>query len=318
MKIFLEFIKKTPSLRLKFILIFTFLILLPAKNHYYSLDLSNPTPLIRPVTHQLISLSKYPINSTGTSTPLLSARSAIIIDASSKSIIYQKNPDQKLLPASTTKIVTGLVALEIYDPEDIVTIKSLNGTGQKMGLEMEEKITIKNLLYGLLVQSGNDAATALAQFHPQGQDGFIDSMNQKTKVLGLKDTQFTNASGLDAYGHYTTVHDLALLTTQAMKNETFRKMVSTQSITVSNVDHTISHELETINQLLGVVPGLVGVKTGWTDLAGECLVTYTKRGNREIITVILGSLDRFGESASLIDWVFANYQWTKVAPTTHS
>ena len=309
MKSFFEFVKSQPQLKLKFVLTFIFLSLIPAPNYYSSLDLSNSHPLVRPVNHPFAFTSKYPVNKSNISAPDLSARSAIVIDVNSKTIMFKKNSDLKLLPASTTKVMTGLVVLETYDLDDIVTIDTLNGTGQIMELELNERITVENLLYGLLVQSANDAATALAEFHPDGQDGFIAAMNQKAKDLHLSNTQFANPSGLDAYGHYTTVHDLSLLAAQAMENPIFKRIVSTQGITVSDVTNSIFHELEAINQLLGEIPGLTGIKTGWTELAGECLVTYIKRGTHEIIVVILGSQDRFEETRQLIDWAFANHQW---------
>jgi len=317
MKNFLEFVKSQPQLKLKLVLTFIFLSLIPAPNYYNSLDLSSSHPLVRSVNHPLISASEYPFNHTGLPAPSLSARSAIIIDVNSKAILFQKNSDLKLLPASTTKIMTGLVALETYDLDDIVTIDTANGTGQTMELEVNERITVESLLYGLLVQSANDAATALAEFHPDGHDGFIVAMNQKAQDLHLFDTQFANPSGLDAYGHYTTVHDLSLLAAQAMENPIFKRIVSTQGITVSDVDNSIFHELEAINQLLGEIPGLAGIKTGWTELAGECLVTYTKRDTHEIIAVVLGSQDRFGETRQLIDWTFANHQWLEAPAATH-
>jgi len=316
MKNFLEFVKSHPQLKLKLVLAFIFLSLIPGRNYYNSLDLSHSHPLVRSVNHPLISTSEYPFNHTGLSAPSLSARSAIVIDVSSKTILFQKNSDLKLLPASTTKIMSGLVALETYDLDDIVTIDSVNSTGQTMELELNERITVENLLYGLLVQSANDAATALAQFHPDGQDSFITAMNQKAQDLHLDNTQFTNAAGLDAYGHYTTVHDLSLLAAAAMENSIFKKIVSTQGTTVPDVDNSIFHELEAINQLLGEIPGLAGIKTGWTELAGECLVTYTKRDTHEIIVVVLGSQDRFEETRQLIDWAFVNHQWLEAPAAT--
>jgi len=315
MKSFFEFVKSQPQLKLKFVLAFIFLGLIPAPNYYSSLDLSGSNPLVRSVNHPLVSASKYPFNHTGLPAPSLSARSAIIIDINSKAILFQKNSDLKLLPASTTKIMTGLVALETYDLDDIVTINNLNG-GQTMELELNERITVESLLYGLLVQSANDAATALAEFHPDGQKGFIATMNQKAQDLHLSNTKFQNPSGLDAYDHYTTVHDLSLLAAEAMENPVFKRIVSTQGITVSDVDSSIFHELEAINQLLGEIPGLAGIKTGWTELAGECLVTYIKRGSHEIIAVVLGSQDRFGETRQLIDWAFANHQWLEAPAAT--
>ena len=240
-----------------------------------------------------------------------------MVDLDSKAILHAKNPDLKLLPASTTKIMTGLIALENYDLDDIVTIDTLDSEGQVMELELDEKITVKNLLYGLLVQSGNDAASALANHYPGGESEFVKAMNQKLTDLNLHDTQFQNPSGLDNYGHYTTVHDLALLSVEVIKNQQFLKFVNTQSITVNDTSGEISHELETINQLLGKVPGLKGLKTGWTELAGECLVTYTERQGQQVVVVVLGSLDRFGESKTLIDWAFTNHRWESQPEATH-
>ncbi|MBU1085252.1 D-alanyl-D-alanine carboxypeptidase [Patescibacteria group bacterium] len=317
MKSFISFIKKSSKLKTNFLFIFIFLCLLPARNYYSSLDLSNNNPIVRPANHQFLSISDYPVNHTGIKAPYLSAKSVIVIDQNSKVILYEKNPDLKLPPASITKIMTALVILDSYDLNKVVTIKSLNNIGQVMELEMGEKITIENLLYGLLVQSGNDAAYVLANLHQDGEKGFIKAMNIKAKDLNLHDTQFQNSSGLDSYGHYTTTHDIAILTVVAMENPIFKKIVNISSITVTDIDNTITHDLKTINDLLGNVSGLKGVKTGWTELAGECLVTYTQRGNKEIITVILGSQDRFGESTQLIDWVFTNHQWLEVFPAIH-
>ena len=186
-----------------------------------------------------------------------------------------------------------------------------------MELEQGEKITVENLLLGMLVASANDAAEVLAQNHPQGKAAFIKAMNQKVKDLNLTDTQFTNPTGLDDYGHYTTAHDLSLLAAHAMDNPILAKMVGIIGVTISDTDSTIFHELETINQLLDVVPGLSGVKTGWTELAGECLVAYTVRGDHRLITVVLGSIDRFGETSELINWAFTNHQWLELPSTIH-
>ena len=316
MKSFVEFIKKSKKLKINFILSLAFLSLLPARNYYLSLDLSNKQPVVRKANHQFLPISNYPVNHTNTPAPYLSAKSVLVIDQNSKTILHQKNPDLKLPPASITKIMTALVALDTYDPNKAVTIKKPNNIGQIMELEVGEEITIENLLYGLLVQSGNDAAYALADLHQDGQADFIKAMNQKAKQLNLNHTQYQNPAGIDSYGHYSTTHDIAILAATAMDNPTFKKIVGTKAITVTNTDNTIIHELETINELLGVVPGLKGVKTGWTELAGECLVTSTKRGTQEIITVVLGSQDRFGESTQLINWAFTNHQWTKVLPAT--
>jgi D-alanyl-D-alanine carboxypeptidase (penicillin-binding protein 5/6) len=317
MKTFLKFIKSSPKLKTNFILGLIFLSLLPARNYYYSLNLSQDNPIVRPSNHQFLSISDYPVNYTNIKAPYLTAKSIIVIDQNSKAIMHQKNPDLKLPLASITKIMTALVVLDNYQLDQVITINTPENIGQIMELEPGEEITVKNLLYGLLVQSGNDAASALANFHKEGENGFVKAMNDKTRELNLKDTQFQNPAGLDSYGHYSTVHDIAILAAIAMDNPTFKKMVNTKTISVSDTTNTITHDLETINELLGNLDGLIGVKTGWTELAGECLVTYTKRGNQEIITVILGSQDRFGESTQLIEWAFNNHHWLEVPLATH-
>ena len=317
MKSFINFLKSSKKLKTNFILAALVLVFLPSKNYYNSLHFNQTNPLVRSIGQPIMSLSKYPINHTGVQAPYLSARSAIVVDLDSKALLYQKNPDLKLLPASTTKIITALIALEEYDLDDVVTVNSVKVEGQTMELEFGEKITVENLLYGLLVQSGNDAAVALAQHYPGGEEEFIKAMNTKLKKLNLHDTQFQNPTGLDNYGHYTTVHDLSLLSAEALKNDTFKKIVNTPKITVTDTTREIEHELETINDLLGKIPGLKGIKTGWTELAGECLVTYTKRNSKEIIVVVLGSQDRFGESETLIDWSFTNHQWATPSEAIH-
>mgnify|MGYP001558217793 CR=1 FL=1 len=316
MKSFLQLIKARWNLTFKFILVGIFLISLPGANYFNQLDLVKLKPIINSTDFQLPPPADYPVIQTKAPAPYLSAQGAVVIDADSKTIIFAKNPDQWLLPASTTKIMTALVALDNYSLDDVVTVGEIITEPVKMNLFPGEKITVNNLLYGLLVGSANDAALALATHFPQDEVGFVKAMNQKAADLNLSNTQYTNPIGLDNYGQYTTVHDLSLLTAAAMNQPVFRSIVNTLKYTVTDVDKTKIHELENLNQLLGQIPGLVGVKTGYTDLAGECLVTFVTRNNRSIITVVLGSADRFGESQRLIDWVFTNFAWQSLPPTT--
>jgi len=316
MKAFLDWLKANPKIKLNLILAAIILGLLPGRNQFYDLDLGEARPLTRALSQVYLPPTDSPVNVTGVKAPWVSARSAVIIDVNDKTILYAKSPDLKLLPASTTKIMTALVVLDSYSLDQIIMIDSVHQTGQVMKLRPGERISVENLLYGLLVQSANDAATILAQNFPGGEDAFIEAMNQKVAELGLTNTNFTNASGLDAYGHYTTAHDLALIAAAAMTNETFRKIVGTLGITVSDADNTLVHDLTTINELLGVVSGLSGVKTGWTKAAGECFVAYVARDGRELVTVVLGSADRFGETAALINWAYSNHHWQVVVPAT--
>ena len=309
MTAFIHWLKTHRQIKLNFILALVILSLIPGRNKLYDLDLGETRPLVRPVSLVLPPAADNPVNTTGMPAPWLSARAAVVIDVDSKTIIYAKNPDLRLLPASTTKIMTALVVLQAYPLDKVITIDSVHQTGQVMELQPGERITVENLLYGLLVQSANDAATVLAQNYPGGEDAFIDQMNRQAQDMGLTNTHFTNAPGLDAYGHYTSAHDLALIAAKAMTNPTFKSIVNTLGITVSDADNTVSHDLTSVDELLGVVPGLVGVKTGWTELAGECFVSYVSRNGRDLITVVLGSSDRFGETTNLINWAYSNFQW---------
>jgi len=313
MKLFSELENFLKKFKTNLILSAIFLSLIPL-----SIDLIQTQPLVRPVNYQFLPPSDYPFNPAKIPAPAVTARGVIVIDTDSKAILYQKNPDLKLLPASTAKIMTALIVLENYSLNDVLTIDPLDTEPVTMDLQPGEKITVENLLYGLLVGSANDAALALARHWPTGEAGFIGAMNLKAKSLHLFNTQFTNPVGFDNFGQYTTVHDLSLLTAEAMQSTVFKRLVSTISITVTDVDHTVSHELTNLNLLLGQVAGLSGVKTGFTQLAGECLVTLVQRQNHRIITVVLGSSDRFGDTRQLIDWIFANFNWQELSPAIHS
>lgn len=257
----------------------------------------------------------YPINRTGV-TPGndITATGIVIVDVDSNVTLYARNGDELLSPASTTKILTALIALENYNLDDVVTVKTVLNSGQIIGLVAGERITVENLLYGALIHSGNDAAYALAENYPGGVDSFIEEMNEKAKFLHLDKSHFTNPVGFDDPNHKMSPHDLARLGIVALTNKTLAKMVGIPQITVSDVTHTYFHPLKNVNQLLGKIPGVGGIKTGWTEEAGENLVTLVERDNHRVILVVLHSKDRFGETTKLIDWVFGNYQWEVIKP----
>lgn len=309
---FFAFIAADRWRRLNFSLVFLILSLLPVKNYYTDIKIEfRPAP-VNLVAVEFDPLPLYPINISGRPAPVLTAVSALAIDIDSKAIIYAKNPDQKLFPASTTKLMTALVALDYYQLEQVIEIKEVKRIGQIMGLQNKEKITFENLLYGLLVKSGNDSAYALAQSYPGGIEAFVQAMNEKAKVLHLEKTNFTNPAGLDYYNHLSTAHDLAVLATAAMENPIIKKIVNVKQAQVADTEEKIIHNLENVNRLLGKVEGLQGIKTGRTENAGECLISYTERDNKGVIIVILASRDRFGETEKLIDWIFNNYEWKKI------
>jgi D-alanyl-D-alanine carboxypeptidase (penicillin-binding protein 5/6) len=264
----------------------------------------------------------YPVNFTGIQPPSLTARSVVVIDQDSAVTMYAKNENIQLLPASTVKIMSALVALDYYKLDDVLEVEEVDNLGQDMKLVKGEKITVKNLLYGVLVASANDATTVLARNYLGGERGFIEAMNKKAKDFHLDGSYFANPTGLDSdpQGNllpdysYTTALDLARLATIALKNETINQMVAIPEIVVSDIEGKISHQLFNLNELLGKIEGLKGVKTGWTEDAGECLVGYTQKDGRGVITVILGSQDRFGETTRLIDWAFENFSWFTPTP----
>lgn len=255
----------------------------------------------------------YPTNVTGIYPGVeVTAGGVVITDADSGVIIYQRNSYESFSPASTTKILSALVALDAYSLDDVLTVKTLQNNGQTMKLVAGERMTVENLLYGALIQSGNDAAWALAENYPGGVDGFVAAMNEKAKALHLSESRFTNPVGFDDPGHKMTPMDLARLATIALLNKTIAKMVAIPQITISDVTHTYFHNLTNVNQLLGKIPGVGGIKTGWTQEAGENLVTLVDRGNHRVIIVVLKSRDRFADTTKLIDWVFGSYRWEQM------
>jgi len=255
-----------------------------------------------------------PILEKETTFPVLSAQAALAVDLDSQITLYEKDPDKLLLPASTTKIVSALVVMNYYKDDQVLTVKNIKVEGQKMGLILGEEIKVKDLLYGLLVYSANDAAETLAQNFNGGRDAFILAMNEKAKELRLDNSNFTNPTGLDTDGDHivSTARDLVKISSYAMQNPEFAEIVKTEKITVTSTDGKIIHRLTNVNELLGKVPGVLGIKTGWTENARENLVTYLERDNHKVMMVVLGSQDRFGETKELINWIFANYSWQEV------
>ena len=273
----------------------------------------NTTPLRSDVVTYEKAFTPIPVLAQSATFPIVSAQAALAVDLNSGVSFYEKNPDKSLLPASTTKIVTALVALDYYPLDKVLTVGKVTVEGQKMGLVTGEKIKVLDLLYGLLVYSANDAAEVLAENHPGGYEAFVSAMNVKAINLSLKNTKFSNPAGLDdGDGHTTTARDLVRVSSVAMQVPEFAKIVGTKSIVVKSTDGKIVHRLTNINELLGKVVGVEGVKTGWTEGARENLVTYINRDNHKVMIAILGSQDRFGETQEIIDWIFRNYTWQPV------
>lgn len=236
--------------------------------------------------------------------PEVTAQAAIVSDMASGQILAEKNAHQRLAPASTTKIATALVALQRGQLEEQVVVhESALVGGAKMGLSPSQTVTLEELLYGLLLRSGNDAATAIAQHIGGSVDGFVEMMNQEAENLGLTATHFVNPHGLDAPDHYSSAYDLMMMARQALADPTFAEIVSTQQYTFRG------RRLNNRNELLGNYRGADGVKTGTTAGAGECLVASATRDGHQVLVVILGSEDRYGDALTLLDYYFDNYAW---------
>lgn len=244
----------------------------------------------------------------------LGSRAVVIIDDASGKVLYDQSSTTRLPMASITKLMTALVVLDATNNQTngIVTVASqaTAETGSKMYLLENERITVHNLLRGLLIQSANDAAVALAYGTTRNQDEFIQRMNAKATSLGLTNTRFANPTGFDAPGHYSTAQDIAKLAQVALANPIIADIVTTQRLTVQDTSRTHNHTLTTTNQLLGQYKNVIGVKTGTTGEAGASFVTSAVgAAGQKVIVVLLDSPDRFGEARQALDWALQNHSW---------
>ena len=243
--------------------------------------------------------------------PNINARIAVAYDRKSGKVIYGKNENKRTAMASTTKIMTAIVLIENADLNQTITVsaKAAGTGGSRLGLKHNDKITMKDLLYGLMLKSGNDAAVAIAENVGGSIEKFADLMNEKAKEIGLDNTHYVTPHGLDNPEHYTTAYELAKLADYALKNEIFAKVVNTKNYTVTINGYP--KNITNTNELLGYLDGVNGVKTGFTNNAGRCLVTSVNRNEFEIITVVLQADTkkiRTTDSISLIEYVYKNYE----------
>ena len=236
----------------------------------------------------------------------IGARAAILVDATAGTVLFAKRPHARLPIASTTKIMTAVVALERLRPYDIVTVdRSVPRIAPfKEGLRAGERVPAWKLFYGLLLYSGNDTALALAVGAAGSRAAFIRLMNEKARRLGLRDTHFTSPSGVVDDGNYSSAWDLTALTRYAMWNPRFRAVVRTKVKRVSWPAPTYAKVYVSKNRLLGSYPGADGVKTGWTTRAGHCLVASARRHGLRLIAVVLGSPDAYADARRLLDLGF--------------
>lgn len=234
------------------------------------------------------------------------SRAAILVDATSGAVLWARRPHERLAIASTTKIMTALLALERLGPEATVTVpwQATRAYPYRDGLRAGERVTVGKLLYGLMLYSGNDDALALAIATSGTRGGFLALMNRRAGELGLRDTHFTTPSGVVDDGNYSSVWDLAQLTRVALRDARFDAIVRTRVKRVAWAAPTFAKVYVNHNKLLGRYPGADGVKTGWTTRAGQCLVASATRGRLRLLAVVLRSTDAPGDAESLLDYGF--------------
>lgn len=240
----------------------------------------------------------------------VSAECACVIDMSTGRVIYEKNMQKKHTMASTTKIMTALVALENSDLKDIVTVseKAAGQEGTSLYLKKDQKVSMEDLLYGLMLQSGNDAAVAIAEGVSGSVEKFAELMTERAKSIGAQNTSFKNPNGLDEDGHFTTAYDLAIITKEAMNNEKFAEITGTKSKKILNDTQTVSNH----NRMLRQYDGCIGVKTGFTKKSGRCLVTAAERGGVEVVAVTLNAPDDWNDHTKMLDYAFDSTEYFPV------
>ena len=239
----------------------------------------------------------------------ISAKSAVLIDAENGRILFEHNAYEKRGMASTTKIMTAITVLENCNINELVTVSfnAASTEGSSMYLEPKEKISVENLLYGLMLSSGNDAATALAEHVSGNTETFAKLMNKKANELGMKNSSFANPHGLDDENHYSTAYDMAILTKYAMSNEIFRKIVQTDKKTLEISPGKFRY-LTNHNKLLSMYEWCRGVKTGFTKKCGRCLVSYSEKNGVKLIAITLNAQDDWNDHINLFNNYFNTYK----------
>lgn len=295
-----------------------------------------PATVDWPQTNQSIV---YPIKKPEAIAPVIEAKSAIAVDLESGLILYEKNIHQPLPIASLTKLMTALIILEENNLDDVVTVSrtSAKTEGSKIWLAPGEKITVESLLYAILIHSANDAAVALAEYNSQDVTAFVKKMNKKSQEYKLLSTTFFNPTGLDEDEEETpplentknnansqnkaedtlplndntsTAYDLALLSKYAIGKSFMRRAVIKGEYEVTSTDGKLKHPLKSTNELLKSYLKVLGLKTGTTDQAGQCLIAIVENEQgKDILTIVLHSPNRYDETKLLSDWVFRSYQW---------
>lgn len=260
----------------------------------------------------LIALLHLPLEAA--EKPSVSARSAVLMDRDSGRVLWKKNEHRRRPIASTTKIMTALLALERGAEGERVKVSGAAAAteGSSIWLEKGEKKELGELIYGLMLCSGNDAAAAIAEHIGGSEKKFVALMNERARALGAENTNYANPHGLPAKNHYSTAYDLALITCEALKNERFREIISTPARTISWPGQPWDRLLVNQNRLLELYPGADGVKTGWTEKAGRCFVGSATKQRWQLVAVVLKSSEIWEDSAALLDYGFQRYRHQKL------
>ena len=290
----------------KKICIFTIIILL-----FININVVYADDIIEDEFNQEDLIDILEASSQPTEEPKLNSRIAVAYDRASGRTIWGKSENKRTAMASTTKIMTAIIAIENSNLDDVIEVsaKAAGTGGSRLGLKKGDKISMRDLLYGLMLRSGNDAAVAIAEHISGNLESFADLMNAKANELNLKDTHFVTPHGLDNPEHYTTAYELAKIADYALKNKVIASVVATKYYTININGYP--KDLCNTNELLGNVNGVNGVKTGFTNNAGRCLVTSINRNGFNIITVVIQAdtkKDRTKDSINLIEYIYDKYQ----------
>ncbi|GDX61764.1 hypothetical protein LBMAG33_0740 [Candidatus Levyibacteriota bacterium] len=310
-----KYIKKNREYSILFFLILLF-IPIKIKEKQLQLNMANPfvnLPVIvtqepYPIIKSVLGASSSKFEDNNSAYPSLSAQGAAVIDNDSQVVLFSKNYNLKFSMASTTKIMTAITAIKHYSMRDKIIVYADNISGARVGFKKGDEVSFEDMLYGLLLPSGNDAAVAIAQNYPGGQEAFVKKMNKNAKDFYLNSIHYTDPTGLEDMGDYANVIDLARLGSIAMKNSVFAKVVGTKNKEIKTINTGKSYNLYNLNKLLGS-DGVVGIKTGFTDEAGEVLVTSKIYNDHMFIIVVMKSMDRFGDTKKIMSFLEGNVDY---------
>lgn len=241
--------------------------------------------------------------------PILSTQNFIVIDSATNTILLGNKINDRIYPASTTKLATALTALNLYPLDEVITTTAYT-EGKVMELKDGEKVTVRTLVSALLVYSANDAAFNLANHYQNGASGFVVKMNDLVKKYNLRNTNFTNYDGIHNDNHYSTVYDLSQLARLAQTMPFITNIVKQKAINLTDLSGETKYHLISTNELLGIVPEVEGLKTGWTPEASGCFIGAININGHKLISVVAQSADRFTDTKKLIDWSKENVSWS--------